>query len=128
MNPMSLYMKIATLAYLCLVAGVVLRKKRRLHVPLMLTGMSSDVGVVLALELNRGALDTALSFALPILQQAHIGASLIAVLLYLPVIVLGGMRLRGRGGAAHRLWHIRLGLTAFGFRSIGFVLMFSFLF
>ena len=130
------YMVAATISYFCLCCGLLVRKNRILHARLMSMGMLIDVGIVLVLEVSRHAINTALAMTLSPLQQAHVGASTIAVILYIPVFILGRRRfqeLTGRRAvevstaAARRKAHIRLGLTAFAFRTLGFVLMFSLL-
>ena len=122
------YMMIATVAYLSLLTGLLLRSRRKPHACLMITGIVLDVLLVLVLELQRDAIATAVGFTLSPLQQMHILTSSIALLLYFPVLFLGVKRLRGNfRGPKSRVWHIRLGLSAFVFRSLGFILMFSLL-
>lgn len=119
-----MYMIWATIAYFLMVTGVVLRKRRPIHVRLMLTAIAMDLCLVGLLEVKRDAVAKALEFSMGPLQQMHIGFSTVAVALYLPVLSLGIMRLRGVGPLD---WHIRLGLAAFIFRTLGFLFMFSLL-
>jgi hypothetical protein len=122
---MTIYMWIATVAWLCLISGYLARKKRSLHVTLMRTGIFLDIGLVLFLQFTRGAIQTALSFELALLKQLHIAASTIALLLYFPILYLGFQLLKGRGTAETRALHIKVGTTALFFRTLGFLLMFS---
>ena len=116
---------IASLAYAILVSGLVVRKNRRIHPRLMATGIGIDLVLVIVLQVQRSVIQQALTESFNPLQLGHIGVSTIAVLLYFPVVYLGIQRLRGKGGLNGRLWHIRFALTAFAFRSAGFLLMFS---
>ena len=116
---------IATLAYTILVSGLVVRKNRRIHPKLMATGIGIDLLLVIVLQVQRSVIQSALTESYSLLQWGHIGASVIAVLLYFPVVYLGIQRLRGKGGPNGRLRHIRWAVTAFAFRSVGFLLMFS---
>lgn len=121
------YMTVAALAYFLLVTGLLKRKEnKKTHAILMSLGILTDLLLVLVLEIQRGAIDTTFSFTLSPLQQAHIFSSSLAVLFYFPTVYLGIRRYRGTltTPASKRL-HIRLGLTAFIFRTLGFILMFS---
>ncbi len=125
---LSFYMALASGAYFLMLSGVVLRRERTLHMALMLTAIFTDLSLVLVLELQRSAIETALSMAMSPLQQAHIFCSSLALLLYFPVVILGVKSFfasvsRGK----YRAWHMRLGLLALTFRSLGFLFMFSLL-
>lgn len=115
----------ATLAYTLLVLGVIQRKSRRLHVALMASGIALDTALVLTLQIQRSVIQEAATETFNLLQAGHILASTLAFALYFPVVFLGVNQFLGRGGARGRAWHIRLAITAFCFRSAGFLLMFS---
>jgi hypothetical protein len=119
------YMCVATFSYFTMVTGLVLRNNKKVHYKLMATAITLDLLLVLVLEVQRHAIHTALSFTLSPLQQAHIGASSVATALYLPVVILGLRRLWGLSSEKLKTWHMKLGITAFIFRSLGFLLMFS---
>ena len=122
------YMGAATIAYGCLILGLVERKKRNFHMSLMLTGISVDILIVLFLEATRAAIGTATGESLSVLQYTHIGVSLAAVILYLPIVIHGyflSKRATHSEGMRHR--HIVLGIVAFVLRSVGWVTMFSFI-
>lgn len=91
----------------------------------MFVGILTDLIIVLVLQVSREAVQTAMEFSLSPLQQAHVFSSSVAVLLYFPVIALGLLRYKNIYGKGVRLAHIRLGLLAFIFRSLGFIFMFS---
>ncbi len=120
------YMVGATINYSLLIWGLLFRGNRKIHVPCMNTAIFLDVTIVLALELSRDAVATAASFSLSFWQQFHIAASLIAVLLYLPTVVLGWKRFYQKSPRGKIFyWHRGLGITAFFFRTLGFLSMFS---
>lgn len=123
------HMWAASLAYACMVAGLAFRRRsRRAHAWLMGSAMGLDLALVATLEIQRDAVATALRFSLGPWQQAHIAVSLAAVLLYAPVLGLGLRRyLNPDSASGIRHWHMRLGILAFAFRSLGFLLMFSML-
>lgn len=122
------YMTLATLAYFSMVAGILNRKNKNLHSKLMGTAVTLDLTLVLVLEFTRNAIATAAAMTLEPLQQIHIGFSTLALLLYFPIVILGIMRFRGKAtGPRSQKWHRSLGILAFIFRSLGFILMFSML-
>lgn len=122
------HMIVASFAYLCFFSGMILRRNKIYHPRLMMTGMATDIILVLSLEIQRSAVKTALGFSLNFFQQLHIVFSLIAVLYYVPVFYLGLKRLKGTATLAQQRSHIRLGVTALALRTLGFILMFSFLY
>ncbi|MFN8388652.1 MAG: hypothetical protein U0136_00005 [Bdellovibrionota bacterium] len=122
---MTRNMWVATIAWLLLSTGYFLRRRRALHITLMLTGIFMDISLVLFLEVSRGAIETALSFSLSLMKQLHIAASTTAFLLYFPVLYLGSQLVRGTGDARTRERHVRLATLALLFRTLGFFLMFS---
>ena len=119
------YMGLATLAFASLTIGLINRRQRVQHVFFMNFGIALDLAIVLILELQRNAIATAISFTLSPLQQAHIAASSVATALYIPILILGWKRYRGASGLGVRSWHLRLGIVAFVFRALGFILMFA---
>lgn len=122
------FMVLASIAWFLLLGGLFNRKNRVMHSRLMTAGIALDLSLVLILQYQRQAIQTALEFSLGILQQLHIGASLTATLLYIPTLILGWGLYRNRAKwIGLRDWHLRLAISAFGFRTVGFVLMFSLL-
>ena len=122
---MTIYMYIASTAWLFLLAGYALRRRRWLHVPLALTGITLDLMLVAYLQLTRSAVQTAMSFSLGVMEQIHIANSSIALLLYFPILYLGGRLILGRATLRQRTWHLRLATAALLFRSVGFFFMLS---
>jgi len=142
--PMTLQMYIASIAWLALVLGVLQRRNRKRHVALMLFGIAIDITLVLYLQVTRSAIQTALEFKLDIVQQLHIWLSTAALVLYFPVMFLGFRLLRalnqaqgnqaqgnqgqgnqGQPNSRLRILHIRYAVSAFIFRTAGFLFMFS---
>jgi len=125
----TVYMAIATLAYSLLVIGLSYRRiDTKIHARLMSAGMFTDLSLVLVLEVLRNAIDTATSFTMTPLQQMHILTSSLAVLFYFPVLLLGVIRLKSNEKTLKSyVWHKRLGIVAFCFRTLGFIFMFSLL-
>jgi len=121
----TIYMGLATLAFAFLSVGLLNHRYRAGHVLFMNAGIALDLVIVLTLEIQRHAVETAISFTLSPLQQAHIASSSVATALYIPILILGWKRYRGSSRLSIRTWHQRLGMTAFVFRALGFILMFA---
>lgn len=123
------FMMIATLAYGILLVGYrVRRSNKKLHVTAMMTGIMIDVILVLILQVQRSAIQTAVGFTLPTLQQFHILFSTLALCLYFPTVYLGLKLLRApKVNAGTRRLHVRIATSALIFRTLGFLLMFSLL-
>lgn len=122
------YMGIATTAYGLMVCGLIYKYRTSLHTRFMLGAIGLDLFLVLFLEYQRHAIETALAFKLSPLQQAHIGVSTLATVLYFPVLYLGITLWRDYTKRERLIgWHKKIGITAFVFRTLGFILMFSLL-
>ncbi len=123
----TFYMAFATLAYSFMCFGVLNRTTQKIHSKFMAFAIAIDFSIVLTLEINRNAIKKALAFSLLPLQQTHIVMSSVALLFYFPIAYLGIKALNHKLTKKERKLHMRLGITCFIFRSIGFVLMFSML-
>lgn len=117
---------VATIAFALLVAGILNRKHRNRHVAFMAAGIGLDTALVLVLQIQRNVIQDAMTQTYSFLATAHIATSSIAFALYFPVVFLGVRQFIGKGSPSGRKWHIRIALTAFIFRALGFGLMFSF--
>ena len=121
----NIYMSLASLSYFLIVWGFIIRKSNKIqHIRLMNTGILIDLGLVLTLEFQRQAIDTALSFDLSWPEQAHIGFSTLATILYIPLLITGWMMYLKPQNKIKKI-HLPLGLSAFIFRSLGFLFMFT---
>lgn len=122
----TIYMGIATASYVLLVHGLICKKERDRHARYMLTALSIDLLLVVILQIQRHAIQTALEFSLNGLQQAHVAVSFAATVLYLPVLYLGWRLWKEPETATRfRKLHVNLAITAFILRTCGFLLMFS---
>jgi hypothetical protein len=123
------YMAIATASYLLLVRGFFAsRGDRRTHGMFMAAGVLTDLVLVLTLEAQRHAIDTAVSLSLNAWQQAHVVCSTMATVLYVPLLITGVMMFRNPNlRARFGRFHAPVGTAAFVFRTLGFFLMFSML-
>ena len=122
---MTLNMWIATLAWALLVVGFLNRRNTSQHVRFMLAGIFLDIALVLYLQVTRDAIQKAASFSLAILEQVHIGFSTVALLLYFPVLYFGFSLLSKGPDPKIFSRHKTCAVTAFIFRGLGFVFMFS---
>ena len=124
------YMILATINLFVLLTGFTLRKKNaRAHAKLMALGVSSDLILVLVLQVKRHAVETAIAFKLSAWNQAHIAFSSLATLLYIPMIFLGIFLLQKPGSAESpkQKAHRTIGYATLMFRTIGYLLMFTML-
>lgn len=97
---MSLLKVISIVACVLLAVGFMYRRKRRVHIPLMLSAFVVDMGLVLYIELSRGAIDTARTTTSG-LMIFHIAISVGVVLLYFWQIYTGIRRVRGAAASSH---------------------------
>jgi hypothetical protein len=101
---MNMFHAASTLVVLIIVAGILLRRRRSIHIPIMIAAFSLDLASVLAIEVQRGAIKKAMSSPPPLLLF-HVAVSVTALLFYVVMFVLGE---RVRVGAVHlRPWHRR---------------------
>lgn len=122
------HMIIASLSYfIMLVAMSVRSNSLKLHAALMICAVITDLTLVLLLQIERSAIQTALNFNLNFFQQMHIAVSAGATLLYLPIVTLGILKFTKFKSTNIRRYHKHLGIWAFTLRTLGYFLMFSML-
>lgn len=126
----DVYMRMATVTYALMVLGYSYRRTFvPLHAALMSAAVVADLVLLLAVEMKRGAIKTAVGLTLDFWQQAHVVSSSMAVLLYVPTIALGVSAYRSRSRGLPRRGtpgiHKRLGTAVMVFKTLGFVLMFT---
>jgi len=115
---------LAALAWVLIVAGWTQRRRsRRVHVALALSGIAVDLTLVLILELQRDVVGQTFSKDWSAIQTTHIATSAAAVVLYIPVVILGVLLLRNLAGAKLRKAHAITAMLALFLRTIGFVCM-----
>jgi len=120
-------MWIATSAWLSLVLAYQFRKQKYLHIAFAIAGIACDISLVVYLQLTRSALQTAMSFSLSYLEQTHIAVSTIALCLYGPTAIFGVLLATGHASSLKKTYHRCLAISALGFRTLGFIFMFSML-
>ncbi|MCO6432500.1 MAG: hypothetical protein J5J00_16725 [Deltaproteobacteria bacterium] len=120
---MTIGMWFASAMWVLLAGGYFARHNRRIHVPLVLTAICGDIALVGYLSVTRDAVQTAMQFKLEALQQVHIAASTVALILYFPAAFLGCSLFRGNEKV--RTLHKQIASAALILRTIGFIFMFS---
>ncbi len=126
------YMMIATANLFLLLTGFTLRhRNRNAHATLMSLAVLSDLTLVLVLQFQRNAIQTAIAFKLSAMNQAHIFTSAAATALYIPVAVIGislfTQKTPSNRNTMKQTLHRRIGWTVVILRTLGFFLMFSML-
>lgn len=116
---MTVLKAISIFVFLILLVGYAYRRRRKIHVPLMLSAFAIDMGLVAYIELNRSAIKTAQSIITPDagpgpLMTVHIIMSVIVVLLYFWQIYTGIGKLRGKRNPSHPYTGIVFLLLRFG--------------
>jgi hypothetical protein len=119
----NVYDLVATVGWLCLVVGWRHRRDRARHLRWVVPGMVVDLGLVVWLEATRQVIERTVERDYGVLEQIHIGASALAVVLYVPTIVLGVLLIRRSGGPSVRAWHKRCAVPALALRTVGFAFM-----
>lgn len=99
--------------FVCLlvIAGYCGRRRKRLHITLMLSALAIDLGLVLYLELTRAVVESIPSRPLTPLLVLHITISVTVLVLYGIQLVTGINKARGRPSALHSkipFWFITL--------------------
>ena len=101
-------------ACVLIVAGVLNRRRKRIHIPLMLTALAIDLGVVLYLEIARHVIESIPHRPMPPLLLFHICLSVAVLALYGAQVVTGIQNARGRRSRWHRKALIWFLVTRFG--------------
>ena len=97
MNPLH-YVSVGVCVLL--VAGLAVRKNKHTHIPFMLSAFVIDMLMLLGIELNRHAINTARTTDDRMLQT-HIILSVLVVVLYVFQIVTGIRKATGRRSRIH---------------------------
>ncbi len=104
---------LSILAFTLLVIGFTQRRRKAVHIPLMLTAFVLDVAIVLYIEITRDAIAAAKAKMGP-LMIVHICISVAVLLLYGVQIVTGIQKARGRRNRWHGFSGTSLLLLRFG--------------
>ncbi len=107
-----------------LIIGLFNRRTPRIHIPLMSVAFVTDLLLVLYIEWKRSVVEMVVeeSASMPLLLQIHVPISIIAFLLYFPLITLGILLARGKKYL--QPWHRRFGITFIIFRSLNLITSF----
>ena len=97
MNPLH-YVSVGVC--ILLVVGLAVRKNKHAHIPFMLSAFVIDMLMLLGIELNRNAINTARTTDDRMLQT-HIILSVLVVVLYIFQIVTGIRKATGRPSRIH---------------------------
>ncbi len=92
-------------AFVCIliVVGLIYRRRRRIHIPLMLSALAIDLGIVLYLEIRRGVVESIPSREMTPLLIFHIIVSVIVLILYGVQVYTGIQNAKGRRSNWHRV-------------------------
>jgi hypothetical protein len=119
----DIFLWASAIAYACLWAGLMARRRRSAHVQWILAGVGLDLAIVLGLELSRQAVGTVASGKMSPALLAHVCASTLAILFYLGAGVLGAVFVLREQKGRTTIWHRRAGWAAMTARSVGFATM-----
>ncbi len=96
---------ISTLVLVLIFFGVKNHRNRKVHIPIMGLAFLTDLGLVLYIELNRGAVEQTIA-GVEGLLLFHIIVSVLVLALYIALIVLGLQWVKKVPNVG--LWHRRL--------------------
>ncbi len=96
---------LSTTVVLLIIAGLVTRKQTRAHISLMLSAFVLDIGLLLAIEFQRNAINTALNTTLKPILFFHICVSVLMIIFYVIMIRSGMATLKDR---SHKARHKNL--------------------
>lgn len=118
---MSFFHAASTASLLLVAAGLVSRRRRLLHVRLMLTAFAIDVALLLFIEIRRGAVEKVITAGRALLTF-HVAVSVLMLAGYVVQLTLGMRILRGSEG--HRRMHALCGACFCVFRLLNYVTSF----
>lgn len=111
------------LVYALMVFGISQRKRRKVHVPTMITVLTWDILLILQIELNRGAIAKASKALInPVLLNIHVSLAVSCVVFYCFLIYTGRKLLLGL--ESYRLRHRLFGWIAFTLRTLTLITSF----
>ena len=122
---MTTYMYLASLSLGLMTLGILVRKSIRAHQILLVSAVILDLSLVLILESRRDAIDTVTSLNLSYYQLIHVALAVIAVITYIPTLILGYLYAKRR--EQKFALHLIFGKVAYVFRFLSWIFMFSFL-
>ena len=120
---MNVINSISSGVFVLLIIGVLNRRRVRVHVPIMVSAITIDVGLVLYLELARGVIESIPGREKSPLLMFHILLSVTVLVLYGIQIVTGIKKARGKPNATHGKVMIWLLVIRFGNLITSFLVM-----
>ena len=111
---------LSALVCLILVMGVLNRRRKRVHIPLMLAAMGIDVAMVLYLEIRRGVVESIPNRPMTPLLAIHVTISVLVLILYGVQVVTGYRNAKGRRSP----WHPRIATLLLPLRFANFATSF----
>lgn len=115
----------AVIAYILLACGLCVRKNRNLHAILMTAGVSLDFLIVISLQIAKHVMNTVSHQHLSSILVGHVLTSSIAIVLYIPSLLLGYQIFRHpETSVEFKPGYLKMIYTAFAFRTVGLILMF----
>ncbi len=109
--------------YALMVFGITKRKKRKIHVPTMITVLVWDIILILQIELGRSAVEKASkALANPWILNVHVSFAISCVIFYFLLIFTGRKLLNGQN--EYRMRHRLFGWSAFALRTLTLITSF----
>lgn len=112
---------ISTVVVVLLCVGLWKRKNPNIHIPVMASAFVIDFLLVLYIEWSRNVVEMVVNEAahMSLLLKIHVPISIVAFLMYFPLITLGVVV--RRGGAQWQPWHKKIGYTFVIFRGANYI-------
>lgn len=103
--------------YSLMVFGIIKRRNRKIHVPMMSAVLILDVLLILQIELGRSAVEKAAKAIVnPIILNVHVTFAILSVIFYVLLVITGRKLLKGEHAIRPR--HRLFGWTAFTLRTL----------
>ena len=103
--------------YSLMIFGIMKRKNRKIHVPVMSAVLILDVLLILQIELGRSAVEKAAKVIVnPIILNVHVTFAILSVVCYVLLVITGRKLLKGEVTIRPR--HRVFGWTAFALRTL----------
>lgn len=103
--------------YSLMIFGILKRKNRKIHVPVMSTVLILDIILILQIELGRNAVEKAAKAIVnPLILNIHVTFALLSVIFYVLLVITGRKLLKGEHSIKSR--HRLFGWTAFALRTL----------
>ena len=103
--------------YSLMIFGIMKRKNRKIHVPVMSAVLILDVLLILQIEFGRSAVEKATKVLVnPIILNIHVTFAVLSVVFYVLLVITGRKLLKGEQSIRPR--HRLFGWTAFALRTL----------